>query len=79
MKSEITFVYVDRTINVVDCSIGHYEDALATWRFSRSIWGILLCLVLGSRWRSVEYTHGGDHACIDMQKVIAIQVKQVRA
>jgi len=77
MKSTIHFVYPDRVIEVSECSLGHYEDALATWRFSKTVWGKLLCLILGSRWRQVEYTHGPDHACIDLQQVVVIQIKRV--
>ena len=75
MKSTVHFVYPDRVIEVSECSFGHYEDALATWRFSRSIWGKLVCLVFGSACRSVEYTHGMNHACLDLEQVIAIQIK----
>ena len=76
MKSTLIIVYHDRAIEVSDCTFGHYEDALATWRFSQSFWGKLWCLIFGSAERSVEYTHGMNHACIDLSQVIAIQLKQ---
>lgn len=77
MKNEMKFVFVDRTIDVSDCSLGHYEDALTKWRFAKSIWGIVWCLLFGSGCRQVEYTHGQNHACIDLGQVIAIQLRQV--
>ena len=77
MKSTINFVYPDRVIEVIDCSLGHYEHALAKWQFAKSIWGIVWCLLFGSSCRQVEYTHGQDHACIDLQQVVAIQIKRV--
>lgn len=76
MKSELIFVYADRVITVSECVFGHYEDSLKRWQFCHSVWGRLWCLLFGSACRQVEFTHGMNHACIDLSQVIAIQLKQ---
>jgi hypothetical protein len=76
MKSELIYIYADRVVTVSESSLGHYEDALARWRFSRSIWGKLWCLLFGSACRHAEFHHGMNHACIDLEQVIGIQLKQ---
>lgn len=76
MKSTLIIVYHDRTIEVSDCTLGHYEDSLFRWRVCRSVWGKLWCLFFGSSCFQIEFTHAMNPACIDLSQVIAMQLKQ---
>jgi hypothetical protein len=73
--SDLNIVYQSRTINVTECSFAHYENALAKWRFSRTLWGRLWCLIFGTECVQIEFTQGMDHTCIDLTDCIAIQVR----
>ena len=72
--SDLNLVYEGRTINVTECSFGHYEDALTKWRFSRTLWGKLWCVIFGTQCVQVEFTQGMNHTCIDLSDCIAIQI-----
>ncbi len=78
MKSNLTFIYPDRVIEVTNCTLRHYEDALYWWRFSQSIFGKIACLLFGATLQQVNFNNGMDHACIDLKQVIGIKIVEVR-